>query len=211
MARTLIFDLGGVVLRWQPADLLHQQLPDRAADLAAGVELASRFFESFRPGSDWAEFDRGALTLEQVAPRIASRLQLGVDEVLRVMHAVPGHLQLLDDTAALLRDLQQAGHRLVFLSNMPPAYVDHVQQQLDRLGVFETGLYSSRIGMVKPQTPIFAHAERQFGATGVDCIFFDDSPTNVRAAAERGWNARHFSNATGARKDLVELGVLTKL
>lgn len=208
MARTLVFDLGGVVLRWQPAELLHQQLPHRAPNKDGARELASRFFESFRPGSDWTEFDRGALTLEQVAPRIASRLQFDLEEVLRVMHAVPAHLQLLDDTAMLLRDLHRAGHRLVYLSNMPAAYVEHAEQQLDGLGVFDTGLYSSRVGMVKPQPRIFAHAEEQFGAKGADCIFFDDSPANVQAAAERGWLARHFSSAAPARADLIELGVL---
>ncbi len=86
--------------------------------------------------------------------------------MLRVMQAVPAHLELLDDSVALLHDLHRAGHRLVFLSNMPLAYLDHAQRQLDRLGVFETGLYSSRIGMVKPMPEIFAHAEAMFGVAG---------------------------------------------
>lgn len=206
--RTLIFDLGGVVLRWQPGALLLHHLPHRLPDRAAADALAARFFESFRPGSDWAEFDRGTLALHTVAERIARRLDLPPDEVLRVMQGVPAHLQLLEDSAGLLQQLHRAGHRLVFLSNMPADYRDHAQRQIDRIGVFEEGVYSSMVGHVKPQDDMFEHAQAAFGLAAADCLLLDDSAANVAAARQRGWQALLFTGAAAARVDLERLGLL---
>ncbi len=208
MAATLVFDLGGVVLNWQPAQLLQRQLPDRLHSADEAQQLAGVFFESFRPGSDWAEFDRGVLEVDEVAQRIASRTGLLHDEVLGVMHAIPEHLQLRADSAVLLRELQQAGRRLVYLSNMPQAYVEHASRQLDSLGVFERGVFSSQVGMVKPQEPIYQLALQRFETRAADCVFFDDSLANVETASRLGWRAFRFSDAAAARVALVALGLI---
>lgn len=206
---TLVFDLGGVVLHWQPAQLLRQCLGDRLASDGAATALAAAFFESFRPGGAWAEFDRGSLTGDAVVERIADRgTGLSHADVRRVMQAIPAHLQLRLDCAALLIDLRAEGHRLLFLSNMPAPYVGHVQRQLDDIRVFDGGIYSSDVGLVKPETGIFQLALRRFGCTAAELLFFDDNPGNVDAALRLGWQARHFVDADGARRDLVAIGLL---
>ncbi|WP_418316753.1 HAD family hydrolase [Piscinibacter sakaiensis] len=210
MATTLVFDLGGVVLHWQPAELLRHCLAQRIDSDEAASVLATSFFESFRPGGAWAEFDRGSLSATEVARRIADGASgLSHAEVERVMDAIPAHLQLRPDTAALLAELHRAGHRLVYLSNMPATYVDHVQQQLARIdGAFDGGIFSSEVGIVKPESAIFQLAERHFGSAADELLFFDDNPVNVDAAARLGWQARLFVDADGARSDLVEAGLL---
>lgn len=208
MPRTLVFDLGGVVLRWEPAQLLLTHLPQRLPDLAAAERLAAVFFESFRPGSDWAEFDRGVLAVPEVVVRLARRIGLEEAEVSAVMAGIPAHLQLRTDTVALLRELQRSGHRLVYLSNMPTAYRAHAQTQLDGLGCFEAGLYSSEVRMVKPEPGIYREALTRFGALAADCLFFDDSAANVASARQLGWSACRYSDAAAARKDLAAHGLL---
>lgn len=208
MACTLVFDLGGVVLRWQPAELLRQTLPHRLAAGAAAGQLAAAFFESFRCGGDWAEFDRGVLGTDDVARRIARRLGFADAEVLAVLRAIPEHLQLRADSVELLAELAAAGQRLVFLSNMPAPFVDHAQRQLDSLGYFADGVFSSQVGLVKPDPAIFGVALQRFASRAADCLLLDDNAGNVEAALGQGWQARCFSDAAAARRDLVELGLL---
>jgi putative hydrolase of the HAD superfamily len=209
MVTTLVFDLGGVVLHWEPAQLLRECLAPRIASDDAAQALAAGFFESFRPGGTWAEFDRGSLSVEAVAERIADAgLGLSTAEVERVLQAVPGHLQLRRDSAALLSELQAAGHRLLYLSNMPASFVDHAQRQLDRLAVFDGGLFSSQVGLVKPESAIFELELRRFGGAASVMFFFDDNIVNVDAAIHQGWQARRFVDAEGARGDLVAAGLL---
>lgn len=208
MMHTFIFDLGGVVLNWQPAQLLLTHLPDRLKSADQASRLADEFFESFRPGGAWAEFDRGALSVDEVARQIAMRTMLPREAVAAVMRGIPAHLQLRDDTAGLIRRLKDAGHRMVFLSNMPEPYIQHAQRQLDSLDVFERGIYSSNIKMVKPEPEIFALAQRDFGCVPADCVFLDDNAANVDAASRAGWQALRFIDAARAHQDLVALGLL---
>ncbi len=207
--RTVVFDLGGVVLHWQPAELLRLTLPHRFASGADASPLAEAFFESFRPGGAWAEFDRGSLSSDEVAVRIASGCSgLTRREVEIVMQAIPAHLQLRADTAHLIAELRAAGHRLLFLSNMPVPYVDHALRQLDRLGAFEDGIFSCEVGLVKPEPEIYALAEQRFGCAAAELVFFDDNKLNVECAAGRGWQARHFVDAGTSRGELGELGLV---
>ena len=71
----VVFDFGGVVFRWQPLSLLQQVLPAHAGDEESARALAERIFQGFRVGSDWAAFDRGSVTPEDLAARIAAEAE----------------------------------------------------------------------------------------------------------------------------------------
>lgn len=205
---TIVFDLGGVVLHWQPAQLLMKHLPDRLKTIEQAQDLAAEFFESFRPGGSWAEFDRGVLSSDAVARQIASRTALPIEAVAAVMQGVLAHLTLRPDTTALLNQLKDVGHRMVFLSNMPATYIEHVQRQLDSLGVFERGIFSSDVRLVKPEAAVFELALRTFDCRAGDCVLLDDNAANVEAARHAGWQALQFVDAVQASRDLVGLGLL---
>lgn len=204
---TLVFDLGGVVFRWRPDEFLPRLLPDRAPDAAAARDLSVLFFEGF--GGDWADFDRGRIEAAPLAERIAARTGLRVAEARRVIDAIPDELQPLPDTEALLRRLQAAGHRLVFLSNMPVPYASHLESAHAVMGLFERGLFSSRTGMIKPEPALFAHAAAAFERAASALTLIDDNATNVRAAIAQGWSALRFDSASQVERDLAKAGHIT--
>jgi putative hydrolase of the HAD superfamily len=192
---TIVFDFGGVLLHWQPTELLQQVVPQHAPDAASAQRLAERMFQSFVPGGDWSEFDRGHLSIEQLAPKLAMRTGLSEADALRVIHAVPPHLQPQADTVELLHQLKRAGHRLYFLSNMPAPYADYLNREHAFVQCFDQGIYSSHIGLVKPEAAIFKHAQAQFELVPNRSIFIDDHPANVEQARALGWHAVHFTSA----------------
>jgi len=198
---TLVFDLGGVVFRWRPDEFLPRLLPNRAPDPAATRALVAAFFEGF--GGDWAEFDRGRIDAAPLAERIAARTGLRVDEARRVIDAIPDELQPLLDTEALLRRLHAGGHRLVFLSNMPRPYAQHLESSQPVLGLFERGVFSSRIGLIKPEPALFAHAAAAFERAPSALLLLDDNEANVKAAIGLGWAAIRFENAAQAERELA--------
>ncbi|MEO6743002.1 MAG: HAD family phosphatase [Caldimonas sp.] len=198
---TLVFDLGGVVFRWRPDEFLPRLLPNHATDPAATRELITRFFEGF--GGDWADFDRGRIEPAPLADRVAARTGIRLGEVRRVIDAIPDELQPLPDTEAWLRRLKVAGHRLVFLSNMPVPYARHLESTHSVLGLFERGVFSSRIGMVKPEPALFSHAATVFERVPSSLLLLDDNEANVNAAIGLGWAAIRFENAVQAERDLA--------
>jgi len=205
-ARTLVFDFGGVVFRWQPEEFLPRLLPQHASDPAAAHRLAARLFEGF--GGDWADFDRGRIEPAPLAERIAARTGLALSDARKVIDAIPDELQPVPKVEALLRRLQRAGHRLFFLSNMPAPYARHLESSHALFEVFENGVFSSRVGLIKPEPALFAHAADVFGCDPRTLLLIDDSRLNVDGAARAGWGGLRFENAEQCADAIVSLGYL---
>ena len=205
---TVIFDLGGVLLHWQPLALLRQLLPRHAPDLAGAQALARQLFQGFDPGSDWALFDLGQIEPEALAQRIARRTGLPVADVRAVIDAIPPHLATLEGTEALLHELRAAGHRLCFLSNMPAPYAEHLLREKPFFSAFEDGIFSAHVQHIKPDAGIYALAVERFGLQGQGVWFIDDVQRNLDAAQPHGWQGVRFESAPQVRAQLVRDGLL---
>lgn len=164
--RSVVFDFGAVLFEWRPFELLQQVVPELAPNEPAAKALAARIFESFTPQSDWAQFDLGQVDEAVLAQRIAQRIAAPISQVRAVIDAIPGHLQPLRPTLDLLEQLKREGHRLFFLSNMPKPYADALERDNAFLRHFEDGIFSGRVGLMKPDREIFELASRQFGSEG---------------------------------------------
>nr|WP_315228650.1 HAD family phosphatase [uncultured Albidiferax sp.] len=206
-AKTVVFDLGAVLLHWQPIEIVQHELPLHAPTAAAAQALCERIFQGLHPGATWAEFDRGTFEPAPLAAALAAQSGVDAQELLRFIHAIPDHLHTKQDTAALLPRLQAQGHRLVYLSNMPAPYADRLLAR-DFFDHFEDGIYSAHVGLIKPEPAIYALAETQFGLTPADTVFIDDNPHNIAAARARGWQGIQFLDAAQCERDLEAMGWL---
>ena len=202
----VVFDFGGVLFRWQPHEFMPRLLPHRATSEAATGQLVTDFFQGF--GGDWGDFDRGAADEARIAQRIAWRTGLDTAEVQKVMEAIPSELQLLPHAQPLIERLRAGGHRLFFLSNMPKPYAAYLETTHPLKDWFEDGLFSSRIGMVKPEPAIFHEASKRFNASPGEIVFIDDFALNVKAARSLGWDTIHFLSAAQCEADLASRGLL---
>ncbi len=206
--QTVIFDLGGVLLHWQPLTLLRQLLPHRAPDHERAQALARQLFQGFDPGSDWALFDLGQIEPDALARRIAQRTGLPVAEVQAVIDAIPPHLATLEGSEALLHELRNQGHRLCFLSNMPAPYAERLLREKPFFSAFEDGIFSAHVQQIKPDAAIYALAVERF-ALGQDGVWFvDDVQRNLDAAKAFGWRGLCFESAGQVRAQLVEASLL---
>jgi 2-haloacid dehalogenase len=69
-------------------------------------------------------------------------------------------------------------------------------------------LVSGEVGLAKPDPAIFRLLAQRFGVDPADAVFVDDSPANVTAAREVGFDGIVFTDATALRRDLVARGLL---
>jgi len=202
--RAFVFDFGRVVFRWRPEVLVSQVLPHRATDDAATQHWVQQIFQAY--GGEWGDFDRGVVEPAELARRIAARTGLGQAEVAAIVEAGPGELEPLPDTVDWLRRLHAQGRPLHFLSNMPEPFAAHFERTHDVMALFESGVFSSRVQMLKPEPSIYAHAATVFGRAPVDLLFLDDHLPNIVAAREAGWRAIHFVDAAQAQAEARALG-----
>jgi putative hydrolase of the HAD superfamily len=203
-SRALVFDFGRVLFRWRPDALVARTLPHRLADGRDAAHWAGLIFQAYQ--GDWLDFDRGTVEVPELARRIAARTGLDQAEVLAVIAAGPDELQPLPETVAWLRRLHAQGKALHFLSNMPEPFAQSLEASNDFMAHFESGVFSSRAKVVKPDPAIFEHAARTFERTPEALLLIDDHPPNIVAARAAGWQAVHFVDAAQAEAEVEALG-----
>lgn len=201
----LIFDFGGVLFRWQPAELLARVLPERIRSGDEAEHWKRQFFQAYQ--GDWGAFDSGLISAEECRDRIAARTGLSRQEVQAVIEAVPAELMPQQETVAILQALKTAGHRLFFLSNMPEPYARHLERHHDFLAWFEDGVFSARVKTGKPGLDIFHLALARFGVATQEALFIDDHVENIQAAAQLGLPALHFISPARLAQDLMARGL----
>jgi len=202
----LVFDFGGVLFRWQPYELLQQVLPESVPDEASARRLAAIIFESFTPGSDWAQFDLGRIDEATLADRIAARAGIAAARARALIDAIPAHLTAMPETVALLEALAASGQRLFYLSNMPRPYAAHLERVNPFFAHFSDGIFSAHVGLMKPDEAIFRLAAERFGIDPAQTVFIDDHAGNVETARALGWQALQFTDAAQCRGQLAVLG-----
>ncbi|HEY6134404.1 MAG TPA: HAD family phosphatase [Rubrivivax sp.] len=195
LKRAVVFDFGAVLFQWKPVQLLRQSVPELAGDDASARALAAKIFESFTPESDWARFDTGKLDEDALAKLIAQRIGASETQVRRVIDAIPPHLVAQAPMVALFRQLKAVGHSMYFLSNMPLKYATRLERENPFIAEFEDGIFSGRVGLMKPQAAIFELARQRFGIEPARTVFIDDHAGNVAAAQALGWQGIRFEDA----------------
>ena len=194
----IIFDLGRVVVSWDPVGIVSAVRGPQGA-----AELAERLFNH----PDWLEVDRGTLSLHTMARQAQARTGLSAADNLAILQAVPA--SLLPDPAmvALIEELHGAGHALYALSNMGHASIDWLERQ-DFWRFFSGKVVSARVRMRKPEPDIYRYLLVSFDLQAEECLFIDDSPANVAAAEALGLRGLVFTDAPRCRQHLVEQGLL---
>lgn len=204
----VVFDLGGVVFKWKPLELLQELFPDRVSDEVAAKKLAEQIFESFNPASDWAQFDLGLIEPDALAAKISKRVGISEDDMHVLIAGIPPHMVPQAGTVSLIADLKAAGQTLYYLSNMPARYAHYLESTHDFFRHFSDGIFSARVQQIKPQLPIFQNANQRFSVSGKETVFIDDVQHNIDAAQAHGWTGVLFAQPEQVRRDLVALGLL---
>lgn len=201
MIRNIIFDMGNVLVRFDPEHFM---------DTAGITDRQDRELirnELFR-SAEWAQMDLGILTEETAEPlilaRFPERLQPAVSQLLfhwaDQRETVPGMVDLLER-------LKKAGYSLYLLSNAS-VMQHHYWPRFPMSALFDGKLISCDVGIVKPNPAIYMRFSEQFGLQPDECLFIDDQPSNIAAAIQCGWSGIVFhGNAEEAEKKLIASGV----
>nr|WP_315137780.1 HAD family phosphatase [uncultured Limnohabitans sp.] len=207
MSQDVVFDLGGVVFRWEPLVVLQTLFPTQVTDEAVAKQWSGEIFQTFHPDADWALFDLGRIDPEPLAQRIAARTGLAEADLRHLIANIPAHLLPMQGTVDLIHDLKAQGHRLYYLSNMPAGYADQLVRVNPFFSQFDDGIFSAHVQQIKPLPDIFATAQKRWPLRGQP-VFIDDVQHNIDAAEQHGWQGIRFETPAQVRAALVGQGYL---
>ncbi len=197
----LVFDLGGVVVRWDPEAII--------AGVFSDPETRKRAKAGVFEHADWLELDRGTLGREEAIARAAQRTGISTEAMQRLLHAVPSSLVVFPETVALLYRLKRSGYPLYCLSNMHFASIEYLESQHTFWEVFAGRVISCRLQLCKPERGIYEHLLETYALEPQHTVFIDDVQKNLDAAASVGIRTIRFENAAQCERELARLGVTT--
>jgi len=196
----VVFDLGGVLIDWNPRYLYRTLFDDdEAMEEFLATVTTPEWNKAQDAGRPWSE------AVEELAMRHPERRPL-IEAYWRRWPETLG--DAIAPTVAVLDELRSADVRLFALSNWSGETFPVARPRYPFLEWFEGIVISGDEGLVKPDPRIFAVVTDRYGLVPAETVFVDDQVDNVEAAARLGFRAIRFADADGLRDELRRLGVL---
>lgn len=196
---TVIFDLGGVLLDWNPRHLYRQLFQDPAEMEGFLARICT---------SEWHRAHDLGEDIRRSCQRLARQHPAYRDLIMawaeRGEEMIAGQI---DGTVEILAALKAAGVRCYALSNMERETFPLRRRRFAFLDWFDGHVISGIEGVAKPDRKIFRILLERHRLDPGDAVFIDDSPPNVAAASELGLTALRFTSARRLRADLSALGL----
>jgi 2-haloacid dehalogenase len=197
----IVFDLGGVLIDWDPRHLYRQLFGDRS-------EMEDFLARICTP--EWHRAHDLGEDITASCERLA-RLHPGHRDMIMAWAERGDEMAAgqIDETVEVLRELTAAGTRCYALSNMEPQLFAIRRVRFPFMKWFDDHVISGIEGVAKPDRRIFEILLQRHGLRPKSTVFIDDSSPNVRAARELGITAIQYTSAQRLRHDLHFLGLLS--
>lgn len=196
----IVFDLCGVILDWQPDQIIDRYFHSTEIKKIVNDEILNH--------SDWRELDRGTLSKDDIVQRASDRTGLSINEIDRMITSIPSTLQPIPDTIKLITMLKEKGHKLFILSNIPFMSIEYVEKKYPIFNLFEGIIVSCRVNMIKPEPEIFMYLVYKYSLQMGNTIFIDDSDNNLNVASKLGIRSIKFINPGQCEYDLRIIGCI---
>lgn len=199
MIKNIIFDVGKVLVEWDPA----------AAFEALGFDpgTAEAVAEATVRSADWNEFDRSVLTDEEQlaffigkAPRYEREIRLFWENIGMAIRQFPY-------AKSWIAGLKQSGYRIYILSNYARWTYEHTREALSFTEEADGALFSFQVRQIKPEPEIYRTLLERYRLAAEECIFIDDRRENLDTAEALGIRGIQFKTYEEAVLALREAGV----
>lgn len=196
---TVVFDVGNVLLRWDPRNLYRTIFDDEGEmEWFLATVCTSQWNLEQDRGRDWDE--AVALLVKDYPDHEAS---------IRAFHhrweeTVSG---AIEENVALLGRLRNAGVPNYCITNFSGPKFTLAKQRFPFLDGFQGTIVSGDERMLKPEPEIYTLLLDRYGLEADACIFIDDSKANVEGARSVGMHAIHFVEPMDLAAELQRHGI----
>ncbi|MCW5980304.1 MAG: HAD family phosphatase [Bryobacteraceae bacterium] len=194
MIKTIIFDLGGVIV---PLDFkrgyeaMEAVCGCRAADIPRRIASTGLV----------PQFEKGQVKPEDFVAAMCDclGLEMDFDEFCGLWASIfPPHTLIPESFLESLR----ARYRLLLLSNTNALHFSFIHKNYPLLRHMDHFVLSYEVGAMKPSPEIYHAALARSECSPQECLFIDDVADNVEAARREGMDAEQFHSFDQLRRDL---------
>jgi 2-haloacid dehalogenase len=199
--KAIIFDFGNVLLEWNPRHVYQRYFPNDPEGMEDFLEEVD--FMNWNAQQDKGRtFAEGVALLSEQFPHYSGLIQAYHDNWRDSIGTS------YTGTVKLLQELKQAGYPVYGLSNWSAETFPYARQKYDFFELLDDMVISGHVGHIKPDPEIFQILLEKIGRPAEECLFIDDSPTNIDQARKMGFQTIHFQSSEQLETELRELNLL---
>lgn len=200
MIRTVIFDIGNVLLHFSHEKMCRQvgQLCGIDADLLWNTLMIKGLGREYEMGNITTEELFAYFSAIGTTPHTQEQLFCAFSDIFEVNHSI----------IPVIGQLKEKGVRLVLLSNISEMHMNFIMEQYPFLSAFDQAALSFQIKSMKPQEGIFRAALAAAKCHPEECFYIDDIAEYIEAAKRLGIDAEQFTTTEQFLAHLEHRGLI---
>jgi len=200
MIKNIIFDIGGVLVDFNPMKVLQENmgLSKEKADIIAENTVLSPL---------WKELDRGEqkeIIFEKMIKQVPEQYKEEARSFLyeRSLETVTS----FDYSREFIQSLKGKGLTIYLLTNYPNwMFYPHFEKVFTFSDLIDGKIVSGDVKLIKPDSKIYTALLEKYNLKPDESIFLDDREENIDAANKLGIHGIHFISRETAEKEIENL------
>ncbi len=198
--KNIVFDVGNVLITWNPKKLLQEIFPARD-------DIDTMLQKIYKDGF-WIDLNAGKYTEEEAIKKHHSHLNFTQAELTELMLHTKKSLTVLQDSITLVERLHKAGYPLYVLTDNTIEIMQYLKQRYDFWRFFRGIVNSAEVGHLKPSPIIYQALLSNYKIKPEETVFFDDVLANVEGAKAMKMHAFQFTTAELCLQELENLQLI---
>ncbi len=194
MVKTVIFDIGMVLMSFRWFDYVYGQF---------GKEKGDIITDAMWTYGDWNELDRGVWSHKQLLEAFCSHAPEYSEDILWTFQNVGMACHKFDYAIPWVQEMKANGFQVLFLSNYSHHIMDCAPEVLGFLPYMDGGVFSCDVHYCKPEREIYEAITKKYQLTPSECFFIDDNKDNIEAARAFGWHTHLYTDYATDYDDIM--------
>ena len=198
--KNIIFDVGDVLV-----DFRHRAY---MTELGFDEEMITFLTDHIIFTDFWEDLDRGARDVDDANDYFCELYPDRKNEITMFWENIEKIVAEFDYSKPLILEMKEKGYKVFLLSNYPDKLSDMHWPKFSFLPEVDGYLISAKAGIIKPDPAFYRMLMDRYRLKAEECVFIDDNPDNIEAAAKLGWHAIHFTGYEKLRETLKSDGIV---
>lgn len=199
MIKNVIFDLGRVMIRYEPEEYL--------TALGFDKDKTKYIMDHVFNTKMWVEMDRGTYSFAQAIDIFSKQEPALAGEIAEILHCDKFFpiFTIMQESLDFYTEVKSSGYKIYILSNYSAEGFAYVRDRNDFFNMADGIVVSAHINMVKPDDEIFLYIRDKYALIPSETIFIDDSKANIDAAEALGFRTILFTDIKDCRSSFDKI------